>query len=157
MKLLMALLLSACAWAQTHVAISTRTGVTSEKVTLAHDSTNPVRIQACAIVINPTVAGNVTLQVAGTAATTTELTPTSTSPGGRTAKAKAYGNSNVGSGTAIAGTMKFSANLPFTLSLKSIRLSGNGTTKNVTAVISLDSSGDVNSAIYWAEDGQCDN
>lgn len=143
--------------AQTHVALSSRTGVTADKLTLQHDPTNQTRIQACAVVIQSASAGTVTTQVSGTAASTTEVTPAATSPGGSAAKAKAYSNSNVGSGTTTSAAMRFSANIPFTLSLKNVRISGNGTTKNITAVLALDGSADVVTAIYWAEDGTCAN
>lgn len=142
--------------AQTHVALGARTGVTSEKVTLQHDPTNQTRIQACYVVINSTVAGTVYTEVSGTAASSTTLTPAATSPGGKVAKALAYGNSNVGAGTATSKPMVITAGVPFPLGLKSVKLSGNGSTKNVTIVIALGSSGDVTTSIYWAEDALCD-
>lgn len=143
--------------AQSHVALSARTSTTTEKITLQLDPTNQTRIQACAIVINSTVDGTVSTEVAGTAATATELTAVPISPGGRTAKAKAYGASNVGSGTATSKPMVIKASTPFTLSLKAVTLAGAGTTRNLTIVIALGSSGDVATSMYWAEDGQCYN
>lgn len=150
------LVLAGALQAQTHVALGARTSVTSEKVTLQHDPTNQTRIMACYAVINSTVAGTVYTEVSGTAASTTTLTPAATSPGGRTAKALAYGNSNVGSGTATSKPMVVTASVPFVLSLKGVRLSGNGSTKNLTLVIALGSSGDVTTSIYWAEDATCE-
>ncbi len=149
--------LSFSIYAQTHVALSTRTSVTADKITLAHSAAAPVRIQVCAAVIQSTVAGSVTVRVAGTAATTTTATPAATSPGGRAAKALAYSNSNVGTGTLTSAPMKFSAGVPFTLNMKAVRMSGNTTTQNVTLILALDSSGDATTAIYWAEDAVCEN
>lgn len=124
---------------------------------VAVDPANQTRVQACAIVINATVAGTVYTEVAGTAATSTLLTAVGTSPGARAAKAKAYNASNVGSGTATSKPMVLEASKPFVLDLRAVRLSGPGTTKNVTIVIALGSSGDVATSIYWAEDDQCYN
>lgn len=146
-----------CSFAQTHVAISTQTGVTSDKVTLAHDPSNQTRIQVCAISITMSVTGTVYTEVSGTAATATALTKSPTSPGGKTAKALAYGNSDVGSGTRTSPTYVTVANVPFNLDMKNVYLNGNGTTKNLTAVIGLDASGNVTTAVYWAEDGKCES
>jgi len=143
--------------AQSHVALSARTSTTTEKVTLQLDPANQTRIQACAIVINATVAGTVYTEVAGTAATATLLTAVGTSPGARPAKAKAYSASDVGSGTATSKAMVLEASKPFVLNLKAVRLAGAGTTKNVTIVIALGSSGDVTTSLYWAEDDVCYN
>lgn len=154
------ILLALCALAlsaQTHVSMSSRTSVTSDKLTLAHDPSNPVTIQACIAVVNATVAGTITVQVGGTAATTTEVTPAPISPGTAPAKAKAYSNSNVGSGTATSPAYRFSANVPFPVDLKATFLHGSGTTKNMTLVIALDGSGDVVTALYHAEAGVCYN
>lgn len=143
--------------AQTHVALAARTGVTAEKVTLAHSAANPVSIQACYAVINSTVSGTVTTEVAGTAPTTTALTVSPVSPGGSTGKAVAYGASNVGAGTPTSQPMVLTASVPFVLALKAVRLSGSSTTRNLTVVIALESSGNVTTSIYWAEDGNCEN
>lgn len=156
MKLILLLVIQAACFAQTHVAISTRTGVTSEKVTLAQNPSNQTRIQVCVIAVTMTQAGTIYTEVGGTAATATALTKTPTSPGGATAKALAYGNSDVGSGTRTSPTYVVTANVPFVISAKNVYLNGNGTTRNITAVITL-TSGDVSTAIYWAEDGKCEN
>jgi hypothetical protein len=144
------------ALAQTHVAISTRTAVTADKLTLQVDPANQTRAQVCAVVINATSAGSVTIEHSGTAATTTVVTPPPVSPGGRAAKIKAYSNSNVGSGTAISPAYKFAANVPFPILMKSVNLAGNGTTKNVTIVIALDASGDVSTGAFFSEDSKCE-
>lgn len=143
--------------AQSHVALSSRSSTTAEKVTLQLTQGDNVRIQGCAIVINSTVDGTVTTEVGGTAATATQLTAVSTSPGGRAAKAKAYSTSDVGTGTSTASAMVLKASVPFVLSLKSIRLAGPGSTKNLSVVIALGSSGTVTTSLYWAEDDTCFN
>lgn len=151
------LLTAGAVYAQSHVALSTRSATTTEKVTIQHDPAAPARIQVCSVVVNSTVDGTVSTEVGGSAATTTEIAEVSVSPGGPTPKAKVYQASNVGTGTLTSRPMRLQANIPFILNLKSVRLSGPGTTKNFTVVIALGSSGDVTTSLYWAEDESCLN
>lgn len=143
--------------AQSQVALSSRTSTTAETITLQMTPGTNVRVQACAIVINSTVDGTVYTAVGGTAATATQLTAASTSPGGKAASAKAFRSSDVGAGTATSKPMVIKASTPFILSLKAVRLNGPGTTKNLSIVIALGSSGDVTTSLYWAEDDTCVN
>lgn len=134
------------------VCMSAQTSVTSEKVTVVHDAANPTRIVLYRAVVQSTVDGTVTVRVAGTAPTATLLTPSPTIPGGKAAKAKCYTASDVGSGTAVSIAYKLTANVPLQLDMDLIRLNGNGTTKNATISVALDSSGDVKTAAYFTED-----
>ena len=157
-RLIVFILAAAGLFAQTHVAISTQTSVTSDKLTLQHSPSNPTRIQACAFVAQSTVDGTVKIEVGGTAPTSTAATRSPISPGGSSAKALAYSASDVGTGTTISILYKLTANVPLTINLKGIRLAGPGTTRNVTGVIALGSAGNVSSSIFWSEEGlQCAN
>jgi hypothetical protein len=154
MKHLIVILLTGVALnAQTHVSKSSRTSVTTEKLTIAHDASNAVSIQGCIAWIQATVAGTVSVEVGGAAATTTAVTPVPVSPGAAAAKAKAFSNSNVGAGTDVGFAYRFSANTPFPVNLKSIFLLTSASTQNFTVIVTLDASGDVKVAAYHAEGG----
>jgi hypothetical protein len=156
MKRILLLAIAAAGLAgQVFTAFSTQTSVSSDKLTLAHVATAPARIQPCYAAVQATVDGTVTVEVGGAAATSTTATVGKVIPGGRDAKAVAWSASNVGAGTAVSIAYKLTANVPLPLDMRNIRLSGSGTTKNVTLVIALGSSGNVTSNIMWAEDGNC--
>lgn len=135
----------------THVVLSSQTGVTSDKVTIAQNQTVPALIQFTDTVILSTVDGTVKVEHSGVAPTTTAVVPSSTTPGGPTARSTGYTASNVGAGTQISVLYKLTANVPLTLDLRNIATAGTGTTRNVTVVVALGSSGNVQTAVYFKE------
>jgi hypothetical protein len=136
----------------THVILSTRTAVTSDKTTVQLDPSNRSKVFPVAAVIQATVAGTVKIEHSGTAATATASTPVVTIPGGAAAKAKGFSNSNVGAGTTASITYELAAGVPFSLDMTTMALLGAGTTKNITVVVALDESGDVQTALYFREE-----
>ena len=154
MKQLLLLLAALAAFAQpraTHVILSSRTSVTSDKVTVQQNQSNPQLVQPVAAVVLATVDGTVKVEHSGTAPTTTASTPVVTIPGGAAAITSGYSNSNVGSGTTASITYKLTANTPLTLDMTTMAFSGSGTTKNITVVVALGASGDVQTALYYKE------
>ena len=135
----------------THVLISSRTAVTSDKVTNQQSQTSPQLVSPVAAVILSTVAGTVRVEHSGAAPTTTAATPATTIPGGAASVISGFTNSNVGAGTAASITYTLTAGQPFTLDMSTMAFSGLGTTRNITVVVDLGSSGNVQTALYWKE------
>lgn len=127
----------------THVCVTSRTGVTSDKVTIAGVTATPTRVQMINATFLSTVDGTVKFERSGTAATTTAAVITPVNPGGGSSRLNCYSNSNVGTGTTISITFKLTAGEPLSLNLRNIVFQADGPTKNVTAVITLGSSGDI--------------
>lgn len=155
MKTLLFLLLAAASYAQpfaTHVLISTRTGVTSDKVTIAQDQTltGPPAVQLTDAVILATVTGTVRFEHSGTAPTTTLAVPTPM-PGGSAAKALGYTASNVGAGTVVSVEYPLTANVPYAVDMRNLAFVGKRATNNITVVVTLGSSGNVSTAVYYRE------
>lgn len=135
----------------THVLISSRTAVTSDKVTIQQSQTSPQLVSPVAAVILSTVAGTVRVEHSGAAPTTTAATPATTIPGGAASVISAFTNSNVGAGTAASITYQLVPGVPLTLDMTTMGFSGLGTTRNITVVVDLGSTGNVQTAVYWKE------
>ncbi|MEN6534617.1 MAG: hypothetical protein ABFD89_13195 [Bryobacteraceae bacterium] len=135
----------------THVAISSRTGVTADKLTIQQSQSQPQPVFPVSAVVLSTVAGTVRVEHSGTAPTTTAATPSPTISGGSASSILAYTNSNVGAGTVASVTYTLQAGVPLTLDMSTMAFSGSGATKNITVVVALGSSGDVQTALYWKE------
>lgn len=135
----------------THVVISNRTSVTTDKVTLQQSQTNPQPVAPVAAVILSTVAGTARVEHSGTAPTTTAATPAVTIPGGQASVISAFTNSNVGAGTAASITYQLVPGVPLTLDMTTMGFAGLGTTRNITVVVDLGSTGNVQTAVYWKE------
>lgn len=149
--ILLTLACAASLLAETYAVISTQTAVTTDKVTIAANPASPSIVRLQAAVILSTTAGTVTVRINGTAPTATLATPTVLVPGGKAARAKAYTASDVGAGTAVSVAYPIAANTPLVLDLTNIRLSGPGTTKNMTISVAI-ASGNVSTAVYFDED-----
>ena len=143
----------------TYWAKSIRTSVTADKLTVKQATSGAPIVEMKTVVVQATVAGTVKFETGGTAPTTTEVTPTSTivcvaattSKCYPTSLVKAYSNSNVGAGTDTSITYKLTANQPLILSADLIKILGVGATNQVTVVVTLDSTGDVQTGAYWSE------
>ena len=134
-----------------HVAISNRTGVTADVVSLTQDPGNLVPVQLLVAVILATVAGTVVLEVGGTVPTTTTLATQPCLGGASAAKALAFTNSNSTGGAPITVAYPLAAGVPLVLDLPMTRLTGVGVNRVVTVRVALGSSGNVSSAVYFRE------
>ena len=140
----------------TFVTISTKTAVTTDKVTLHQAAASVVpadktyTTQLLKAVIQATNGGTVTIERSGTAPTTTAITPAPVSPGGAAARVTAFGASNVGAGTAIGIAHNLVANVPLEINLEHIVMLGLAATNNVTVSIAI-TIGNVTTAVYHRE------
>ena len=93
----------------------------------------------------------VTLERDGTAATTTAAVEVTLDETINTAPtATAFSTSNVGAGTTIS-VYRLSAGVTFTLDLSNIKMSGNGTTKNVS-LRTASTTGEIARTVVWMEE-----
>jgi hypothetical protein len=135
-------------------AVSSQTGVTSDKLTIQQNQNTPVNAQMVRAVIVATVAGTVVIQKGGSAPTATVATIRTTDDAAGFSRLTAYSASNGGAGTAISLSYTLTANVPLVLDMTATALLGPGTTKNVSIVVALGSSGDVQSQMFWKEQTQ---
>lgn len=135
----------------THKCVTSRSSVTTEKVTLQGVTSTPISAQLVKWVVLSTVAGTVKFERSGTAATTTAGTVTPASPGGSASRMACYSNSNVGTGTTISVTYPLVANTEKVFDMRDVKFFADSTAANVTAVITLDSTGDVQNQIGHRE------
>lgn len=154
-KILCAALFMACAmYAQpraTHGVISAKTATTSDVVTIQQSQTTPTAVFPVAAVILSTVNGTVKVEHSGATPTATKVMPFSTISGGSASQAEAFTSSNVGAGTQASVIYNLFAGVPLTLDMTTLAFSGLGTARNISVIVALGSSGNVQTALYWAE------
>ncbi len=93
----------------------------------------------------------VTLERDGTAATTTAAVEVTLDETINTAPtATAFSTSNVGAGTTIS-VYRLAAGVTFTIDISNIKMSGNGTTKNIS-LRTASTTGEIARTLVWVED-----
>jgi len=149
--LILAASLAAFGQNATFFAMSTQTSVSSDKLTLQQNATQPIYAQMVRAVINSTVNGTVVIERSATAPTTTATTIVQTNGAAGYSRLSAFAASDVGTGTAISVTYTLTANTPLVLDMTPVALGSVGSNQNVTVNVALGSSGNVQTALYWQE------
>lgn len=137
----------------TYFAISSQTGVTSDKLTIQQNQSTPVYMQGVRAVVVSTTAGTCVTQQGGTAPTATATTIRQTNGAASFSRLAAYAASNVGSSTSTSPVYTLAqvgSIYTLTLDMTPSGFIGAGTTKNITVSCSI-SSGDIQIAMYWRE------
>ena len=121
----------------------------AEVVTIQQPATAPANVWFDGLSVYCSVACSFTLERNGTAATATEFTPAAITPG-LTAKAKAFGASDVGTGTVIARyVVPAGATVP--VSVRGMKLRWNGGAGENLTIRTSSISGDVKILVRWGE------
>lgn len=158
MRALLLLLLTAAAWAQPR-QLNTFTATCALSVsgsakacTVQQPATGAKNAQLVSAYVHSTVAVALTLERDGTAATATGVTEAALNSAGGTPTVTGFTDSDVGSGTVIAGasSIKLPADGSTTLDLEDIQMRGNGTAKNFSIRTSA-VTGTVTIVIKWRE------
>lgn len=158
MRILLAFLFSLACYGQgvayaTFVAISSQTGVTSDKLTLQQNQNTPAYVQGVRAVVVSTTAGTCTTQQTGTAPTATATTIRQTNGAASFSRISAYAASNAGSGVTTSPVyplIQVGSTYQLLLDMTASGFIGTGTTKNISVACSI-SSGDIQIAMYWKE------
>jgi len=153
MKILILIAASIACFAQTEstfVAISTQTGVTSDKLTIQQNQNTPVYVQGVRAVVVSTTAGTCTTEQGGTAPTATATTIRQTNGAASFSRVSAFAASNVSGGVTTSPTYTLTANVPLVLDMTGTGFIGVGTTKNITISCAI-ASGNIQIAFYWRE------
>lgn len=158
MRIILLILASLAAYGQvaTFFAISSQTGVTSDKLTIQQNQNTPVYAQGVRAVIVSTTAGTCFTSQGGTAPTATATTIRQTNGAAAFSRLSAYAASDVGSGTATSPVYPLVAvgsTYQLVLDMTPSGFVSVGTTKNITISCSI-SSGDIQIALYWKEQTQ---
>lgn len=156
MRILLLLFVSMVCFADTEAtfyAISSQTGVTSDKLTIQQNQNTPVYMQGVRAVIVSTTAGTCVTQQRGTAPTATATTIIQTNGAASFSRLSAYAASNVGTSTSTSPVYPLTAvgsTYQLVLNMTASGFAGIGTTKNITVSCTI-SSGDIQIAMYWKE------
>lgn len=158
-KLILLAVMAVAAYAQTSdvaatfMALSSRTGATTNKLTIQQSPDTPAYMQGVRAVIVSTTAGTCQTEQRGTTPTTTAVTIQQTNGSVQFSKLAAYGNSNVGAGSATSPVyplVQVGSTYQLNLDMTASGFIGPGTTKNVTVSCTI-ASGDIQIAMYWRE------
>ena len=133
----------------THVATSTQTGVTSDKLTIQQSQTTPQRVRMVHASILSTVSGTAYVEHTSTAPTATLATISPVGPGTSASTLTAYSASDAGTGTRVSLIYPITANVPLEFDMRNVAMSGTGTTKNISIVVALGSSGNVETKAFF--------
>lgn len=157
MRLLLFALASALCFAQqteaTFVAISTQTGVTTDKLTIQQNQNTPVYAQGVRAVVVSTTAGTCITQQGGTAPTTTATTILQTNGSASYSRLSAFAASNVGTSSTtspVYDLIQVGSKYMVTLDMTPSGFISAGTTKNITVSCAI-ASGNIQIAMYWKE------
>lgn len=140
-----------------YVAFYAATSATSNILTVQQPASGSRAVSFKVAYVECTVACTATLKRDGTAASTTEITPSklnTVNSRGDTipvASADAFRSSNVGAGTAISPAYQIPANGWKNIPLVGKVLEGNGNTKNFTVDVASSSSGTLTIIVKWEE------
>jgi hypothetical protein len=158
MRILLIIFASLACLAQqaTFMAISSQTGVTSDKLTIQQNQSTPVYMQGVRAVVVSTTAGTCVTRQGGTAPTATATTIRQTNGAAAFSRLSAYAASDVGTGTAtspVYSLVQVGSSYTLDLDMTASGFVGIGTTKNITISCSI-SAGDIQIAMYWKEQQQ---
>lgn len=151
-KTLLGLLFCVPLLGQNYYTVSKTTTLSSsaEIITVQQPATNALITRFVSARIDSVGACTFTIEINGTPASTTALTPAPVTTGEATATTTAYYSSNVGTGTVIfRGGVAANSWYPL-IDLSHTTLSGNGTSKNLT-LRTASCSGVVNITITYTE------
>lgn len=137
-----------------YVAISTQTGVTSDKLTLVQNANTPVYAEMVRAVVVSTVDGTVVVQRDGSAPTATATTIKRANGSAKFSALSAYAASNVGAGTAISVVYAVTANVPLVLDMTPSALGKSPSGQNISVVLATSGAADTQIALYWKETPQ---
>ena len=158
MRILLIILASLVCFGQeaTFFAISSQTGVISDKLTIQQNQSTPVYMQGVRAVVVSTTAGTCVTQQGGTAPTTTATTIRQTNGAAAFSRVSAFAASNVGTGAAtspVYDLVQVGSSYTLSLDMTPSGFVGIGTTKNITVSCSI-AAGNIQIAMYWKEQQQ---
>ena len=158
MRLLLIIFASLACFGQTATffAISSQTGVVSDKLTIQQSQNTPVYMQGVRAVVVSTTAGTCVARQGGTAPTATATTIRQTNGAASFSRLSAYAASDVGTGVAtspVYDLVQTGSSYTLNLDMTASGFVGSGTTKNITISCSI-AAGDIQIAMYWKEQQQ---